>query len=242
MSQSSKPNILIVLTSTAKIPNSDKPIGWYLPELAHPYKVLAPHCNVTVASPAGGEAPLDPNSVEMFKEDKVSTEFLDNSESVWKNTEKLSNFVGRAKEFDAVFYVGGHGPMFDLATDPTSQTIIREIYESSRIVSAVCHGPAALVNVKLSDNTYLIADQAVTGFSNAEEDVAGGTAAMPFLLEDELNKNSNGKFEKAKENFGECVVEGRDGRLITGQNPASAEPLAQILLRKIQALRAERKV
>ncbi len=159
------------------------------------------------------------------------------------NTIPISNqHFSPSPHATAMVYANMSIAMFDLATDTTSQTIIREFYESSRIVSAVCHGPAALVNVKLSDDTYLLADQPVTGFSNAEEDVFGGTSVMPFSLEDELNKNSKGKFEKAKENFGECVVVGRDGRLITGQNPASAERMAEVLLRKIQALRAERKV
>ncbi|KAI9696038.1 MAG: hypothetical protein M1836_005869 [Candelina mexicana] len=233
MSQSSKPKVLIVLTSVSKVPNTDKPTGWFLPEFAHPYKVLAPHCDIVVASPAGGEAPLDPSSVESYKDDPASSEFLNNSQALWKNTEKLSNLVGRAKEFDAIFYVGGHGPMFDLVTDTNSQTLIREFYDSSRIVSAVCHGPAALVNATLSDGTYLIADQPVNGFSNAEEDAFGSTAMMPFSLEDELNKKSNGKYEKAEGVNEEYVAVGRDGRLITGQNPASAMKLAEILLQKI---------
>ena len=160
------------------------------PEFAHPYDVLAPHTQITIASPAGGEAPLDPSSID--KSDKVSAEFLSNKETLWKHTEKLSSFIGRAKEFDAIFYVGGHGrkchllcfshhivssqiqlrtcslnhrlrmltrspiAMFDLATDETSHQLIREFYESGRVVAAVCHGPAALANAKLSDGSYLI--------------------------------------------------------------------------------------
>ncbi|KAI4128093.1 MAG: hypothetical protein LQ347_004312 [Umbilicaria vellea] len=218
----SQPKVLFVLTSHNKMGSTGHPTGWYLPEFAHPYDVLAPHTQITVSSPAGGEAPLDPSSVEATKDDKASVDFLNNQQSLWKNTEKLSSFVGRAKEFDAIFYVGGHGPMFDLATDETSHQIIREFYEADKIVSAVCHGPAALVNAKLSDGSYLIKGSAVTGFSNVEEDAVQLTAAMPFSLEDELNKNSGGLFEKASDPWAERVVVSKNGRLITGQNPASA--------------------
>ena len=192
------------------------------PEFAHPYQVLAPHAQIIVASPAGGEAPLDPSSVEMFKDDKASTDFLNTKEAIWKSTEKLSKFVGRAQDFDAIFYVGGHGPMFDLATDQNSLQIIREFYEAGRIVSAVCHGPAVLVNAKLSNGKYLIDGALVTGFSNTEEEAVGLASAMPFSLEDELNKASGGKFVKADKDWGEKVVVAKGGKLITGQNPASA--------------------
>ena len=158
----------------------------------------------------------------MSKDDKTSTEFLNSKEALWKSTEKLSKFTGRTQEFDAIFYVGGHGPMFDLATDQTSLQIIREFYEAGRVVSAVCHGPAAFVNAKLSNGKYMIDGAPVTGFSNTEEDSVGLMSAMPFSLEDELNKVSDGKFVKADEPWGEKVVVANGGKLITGQNPASA--------------------
>jgi len=123
--------------------------------------------------------------------------------------------------------------MFDLATDSTSHQMIREFWEAGRIVSAVCHGPAALINAKLSDGSYLIANAPVTGFSNAEEDTVGLTSAMPFKLEDELNKNSGGKFEKASEQWGVKVVVAKDGRLITGQNPASAGAVGEAIYEAI---------
>ncbi|KAI9876831.1 MAG: hypothetical protein M1830_005507 [Pleopsidium flavum] len=227
----SQPKVLFVLTSHNKMGNTGKPTGWYLPEFAHPYNVLAPHTQIIVASPAGGEAPLDPSSID--KSDQQSMEFLNNQQSLFKNTEKLSKFVGHAKDFDAIFFVGGHGPMFDLATDQTSHQLIREFYEHNRIVSAVCHGPAALVNAKLSDGSYLIANAPVTGFSNAEEDAVNLTSAMPFKLEDELNKNSGGKFEKATEPWGVKVVVAKGGRLITGQNPASAGAVGEAIYEAI---------
>jgi len=224
----SQPKVLFVLTSHSKLGDTGKPTGWYLPEFAHPYEVLAPYTQITVASPAGGEAPLDPSSVEAFKEDAISTKFLKHSEALWKNTKKLDSFLGHAAEYDAIFFVGGHGPMWDLATDGTSHKLINEFYAHNKIVSAVCHGPAALANVKLPSGEYLIAGQAVTGFSNSEEDAAGLTQQMPFLLQDALEKNSGGNFVKA-DDWAKKVVVSRGGLLITGQNPASAEGVGQAI-------------
>jgi putative intracellular protease/amidase len=119
--------------------------------------------------------------------------------------------------------------MFDLATDITSHELINEFYTYNKIISAVCHGPAALVNVKLSSGGNILDDQRVTGLSNSEEDTEGVTFAMPFKLEDELNRASGGKYEKASSNWGEKVVVARQGRLITGQNPASAAGVGQAI-------------
>jgi putative intracellular protease/amidase len=142
---------------------------------------------------------------------------------MWKNTHKLSSFLGHAHEYEAIFFVGGHGPVFDLATDETCHRLVNEFYAANKVVSAVCHGPAALARVKLGDGTaYLLAGQRVTGFSNVEEEQVGLAKAVPFLLEDALNEASGGHFEKAKEPWGEKVVVSMGGRLITGQNPASA--------------------
>jgi len=216
------PKVLVILTSHDKIDALGKPTGWFLPEFAHPYAVLAPHTEIIVASPKGGEAPLDQGSVEAYKEDASSVDFLKNKSSIWKNTEKLENFLGRANEFDALFVPGGHGPMYDLATDPTSQKVIAEFASANKIVAAVCHGPAAFINVKLPSGEYLLSGAKVTGFSNAEETAVGLMEAMPFSLEDKLNAASGGKFEKASEDWGDHVVVERGGKLITGQNPASA--------------------
>jgi len=221
------PKVLFVLTSHDKMGNTGNPTGWYLPEFAHPYEVLAPHTEITIASPLGGAAPLDPSSVEAFKSDAVSVKFLKDRESLWKNTEKLSSFLGMAGEFEAIFFVGGHGPMFDLATDETSHKLLNEFYTHNKIISAVCHGPAALTHVKLPSGGYLLDGQPVTGFSNTEEDAVGLSSAMPFSLEDKLNEATGGKFEKAKEDWSSHVVVARGGRLITGQNPASAGPLGE---------------
>lgn len=129
-------------------------------------------------------------------------------------------------DYVAVVYPGGHGPVFDLATDTTSTAIARDVYEKGGVVAAVCHGPAALVNVKLSNGEYLISGKRVTGFSNTEEEAVQLTEVVPFLLEDVLKANG-GIFEKA-ENWGAKVV--IDGKLVTGQNPASASPLGDAVV------------
>lgn len=219
------PKVLFVLSSYGKLPNN-KPTGWYLPEFAHPYDILESHTEIVVASPNGGEAPLDPGSVEIFKEDPSSIKFL-KKESLWQNTHKLSEFLGRADEFDAIFYVGGHGPMFDLAKDETSHKLINEFWSKNKIVSAVCHGPAALAYVKLPSGQYFLSGQTVTGFSDAEEDQNGSTADMPFSLEAQLKEASEGKYVKAEQVWGAKVVVAGGGRILTGQNPASAAPLGQ---------------
>ncbi|KAH6892891.1 ThiJ/PfpI family protein [Thelonectria olida] len=223
---SSRAKLLVVLTSQNILPTrNNTKTGWYLPEFVHPYNALAPHVDLVIASPKGGEAPIDPYSIEDAKDDEQSQAFLKEKEHLWKNTEKLESFLGNTSEFAGIFFVGGHGPMFDLAVDTASHALIREFYESGKIVSAVCHGPGALVNVKLSNGEYLVKDHEVTGFSNAEEDAYHFTDAMPFMLEDEL-KNHGGRYVKADELFGiKVVVSGKDGKLITGQNPRTYETI-----------------
>ncbi|KIW05053.1 uncharacterized protein PV09_04208 [Verruconis gallopava] len=231
----SKPKVLMVLSShpSYEKDGAQQPTGWYLPEFAHPYHEVSPYADIVVASPKGGEAPLDPSSVEMFKEDPQSAEFLKTKSDLWKNTAKLSDFKGKANEFAAIFFVGGHGPMFDLAHNETSHEVIREFWESGKVVSAVCHGPIALANVKLSDGSYLVDGSPVTGFTNNEESQVGLTKYMPFLLEDVLKKNG-GKFEAAGP-WAAKVVVGKDGRLLTGQNPASASPIGKAIVKAIGA-------
>jgi len=224
-----QPKVLFVLSSHSELGNTGKKTGWYLPEFAHPYEVLAPHVQIVIASPHGGAAPLDPSSVEATKEDPISVKFLKEHEELWSKTEKLESFLGHAKEYEAIFYVGGHGPMFDLATDETSHKLINEFYTNSKIIAAVCHGPAALTHVKLSTGGYLLDNSPVTGFSNSEEDAVGLTSEMPFKLEDALNKASGGKYVKNASDWGKKVVVAREGQLITGQNPASATGVGQAI-------------
>lgn len=176
------PKILFVLTSHSQLGNTGNPTGWYLPELAHPYTVLsAAGAEITLISPKGGAAPLDPSSVSASSSDSTSQEFLKTQSKLWETTQPLSSFLGKADGYDALFYVGGHGPMFDLKTDGQSHELIREFWEKGKVVSAVCHGPAALVDVKLKDGGYLVGGREVTGFTNVEEDQVGLTGAMPYV-------------------------------------------------------------
>ncbi|KIW18086.1 hypothetical protein PV08_02373 [Exophiala spinifera] len=230
---SSKPRVLFVLTSHSEMGTSGKTTGWYLPEFAHPYNKLKAVADITVASPAGGAAPVDQGSVDNWIKDEECRQFWENESALWKNTQVLSTLVGKAKDFAAIFYVGGHGPMYDLATNADSIQLIKEFFESGKIVSAICHGSAALVNVKLSDGSYLVADTEVTGFSNDEEDQIKLSEFMPFMLETELNKRTGGKYVKADKPWGECVVVSKGGRLITGQNPFSAEATGKALVEAI---------
>ncbi|KAL7934116.1 class I glutamine amidotransferase-like protein [Trichoderma chlorosporum] len=223
--------VLVVLTSHDKIDAINKPSGWYLPEFAHPYHVLSEkNVEFTVVSPKGGVAPLDPSSVELTKEDPVSVAFLNNNKALWENTLPLKQFVGRSGEFDAIFYPGGHGPMFDLVDDADSIALIEEFYNAGKPVSAVCHGTIALVNAK-ANGQPLIQGKEITGFTNAEEDAVQLTSAMPFLVEDRVNA-AGGKFVQTAPWGSKVVV---DGTIITGQNPASASDLAVAVAKAIGA-------
>ncbi|KAH6856084.1 class I glutamine amidotransferase-like protein [Chaetomium sp. MPI-CAGE-AT-0009] len=228
---SDSPKVLVVLTSHDKLGDTGKPTGWYLSELAHPYEVLTSQgFSVTLASPAGGPAPLDPSSVQAAADDAVSQTFHSEQKALWEDTQPLVAFLGRANEFDAIFFPGGHGPMYDLAIDPTTQDLVAEFAKKGKVVSAVCHGPAALVGVKGPEGGYFLEGKAVTGFTNAEEETVGLAEAMPFSLEDRLVERG-GRFEKAAEKWGEKVVV--DGKLITGQNPASAKGVGEAIVRAV---------
>ncbi|KJZ73965.1 hypothetical protein HIM_06633 [Hirsutella minnesotensis 3608] len=222
------PKVLVVLTSADKITKIDHPTGWFLPELAHPYDVLEPHAEIVVASPKGGAAPLDPFSVEMSKDDS-SVNFLKNKKHVWETTKPLKEFLGRVSEFDALFYPGGHGPMFDLVDDKDSIQLIEEFHKAGKPVAAVCHGPIVFVNAKI-DGQPLLKKRRVTGFTNKEEHDIKLADAMPFLLEDRL-KEVGAEFSAAPELWGERVVV--DDLIITGQNPASAAGVGRAIAKAI---------
>ena len=217
--------ILIVVTSHGQLGDTGKATGYYLPEVSHPYeKLKALGFEVDIASPKGGKAPMDESS-----RDK---KLLENKEFVAKleNTFALKDV--KAKDYQAILYAGGHGTMWDFSNSPEINNLSKSIYEAGGVVAAVCHGPAALINIKLSDGSYLVAGKSVTGFSNAEEEASKLTKVMPFLLEDDLKKRG-AKFS-AKPLWQANVV--TDGRLVTGQNPASAlgvgEAVAKLLKRQ----------
>ncbi|KAI0007183.1 DJ-1/PfpI family protein [Xylariaceae sp. FL0662B] len=228
------PKVLVVLTSYGTIESSGKPTGWYLPEFAHPYDVLDKKgVEIVVASPKGGVAPLDPGSVELFKNDATAAAFAQTKSAVWENTATIASVRGRSAEFAALFYPGGHGPMFDLATDADSIALIGEFVAAGKPVAAVCHGPVVLTNVVLpAGGGPLLAGKEVTGFSNVEEEQVSMVAQMPFLLEDKI-KQVGGVYRKAPEPWGELVVVQDGGRLITGQNPASSKGVGEAIAKAI---------
>lgn len=166
----------------------------------------------------------------MFKADESSQNFLKKKE-IWENTTPLKDFLGRSGEFDALFYPGGHGPMYDLVSDKDSIALIEEFYAAGKPVAAVCHGPIVFANATVNGKP-LVEGREVTGFTNEEEDAVGLTDAMPFLLETVLKKKG-AKFVKADQAWGEKVVV--DGQLITGQNPASAHAIGVALAKAIGA-------
>ncbi|KAI0460600.1 ThiJ/PfpI family protein [Xylaria acuta] len=229
------PKVLVVLTSFGHIEAANRPTGWYLPELSHPYDVLTKAgVEIVTASPKGGVAPLDPGSVEAFKDDASAQAFARDKKAVWENTQPLSSFRGRADGFDALFYPGGHGPMFDLVDDADSIAVIEEFAAKRKIVAAVCHGPVVFINAKGSDGKPLLAGRQATGFSNAEEDAVGMSKFMPFLLEDRI-KAVGGDYGKADQPWAEFVLVQDEGRFITGQNPASAKAVGEAILKAIGA-------
>ncbi|KAI1400486.1 ThiJ/PfpI family protein [Hypoxylon fuscum] len=225
------PKVLVILTSYGEILDSDgkaiQKTGWYLPEFGHPYDILAPKCELVIASPKGGVAPLDPSSLQPWiQDDAPSASFYNTKKALWENTAKISDFLGRADEFAAVFYPGGHGPMFDIATDADSIALIAEFWTKGKVVAAVCHGPAAFVNVTLPGGEHILKGKDVSGFSSAEEDAVGMSQYMPFVLEDKI-KAGGAVYHKAPEMWAPTVRV--DGKLITGQNPASAKGVGEAI-------------
>lgn len=224
-------NILFVLTSHSELGNTGNKTGFWIEEFASPYYYLTDKgVNVTLASPLGGQPPIDPKSDEPENQTPATLRFKSDTELQEKlsKTYKLSEVS--AKDYDAVFYPGGHGPLWDLAESNESVQLIENFYNSKKPVSFVCHAPAALKNVKDTSGEPLVKGKSVTGFSNTEEDLVQLTEVVPFLVEDML-KEKGGNYSKAGD-FEPYVLE--DGLLITGQNPASSEKVAEILLHKLQ--------
>ncbi len=224
--------ILMVLTSHDELGDTGKKTGFWLEEFAAPYYVLkdAGH-DVTLASPAGGQPPLDPKSDEPDSQTEATKRFKQDKDAQAQlaTTEKLGG-IDIAK-FDGVFYPGGHGPLWDLAESPVSKAIIEGTLASGKPVALVCHAPAVLKSVTSPDGKPIVNNRKVTGFTNEEEEAVGLTDVVPFLLEDML-KEQGGEFSKAGV-FEVHVVE--DGLLITGQNPPSSERAAEKLLEALAA-------
>jgi putative intracellular protease/amidase len=219
--------VLMVLTSHSELGNTGKKTGFWIEEFAAPYYTLKDAgAEITLASPKGGQPPIDPKSAEPSAQTEATKRFDKDAElqKLLANTKKLSEV--KAADFDAVFFPGGHGPLWDLSKDPDSIKLIQEFWSAKKPVAAVCHAPSVLLNVKDEKGEPLVKGKNVTGFTNTEEEAVQLTKVVPFLLEDEL-KNKGGHYSK-KEDWASYVV--KDGLLITGQNPASSEEAARELL------------
>jgi putative intracellular protease/amidase len=224
--------VLMVLTSHEQLGNTGRKTGFWLEELAAPYYVFkAAGAQVTLASPEGGQPPLDPKSAEAGNQTDQTRRFAADSSAIAQlaNTVRLES-VDEA-DFDTVFYPGGHGPLWDLAEDPHSVKLIESFLAANKIVALVCHAPGVLRHVRNPDGTPLVRGKRVTGFTNSEEEAVGLTKIVPFLVEDELI-SLGAKFERTAD-WGVFVIQ--DGLLMTGQNPASSGPAATRLLASLGA-------
>jgi putative intracellular protease/amidase len=216
--------ILMVLTSHDELGNTGRKTGFWLEEFAAPYYVFKDAgAEITLASPKGGQPPLDPKSDEKDFQTAATERFRADKEaqSTLAHTKILRDLY--ADDYDAVFYPGGHGPLWDLAEDRISIFLIESMYAQGKPVAAVCHAPGVLRHVKAPDGTPLVQEKTVTGFSNSEEAAVGLTDVVPFLVEDELVKKG-GKYAKGAD---WQSFTAQDGNLITGQNPASSEAVAK---------------
>ena len=227
LSAAESKTILMLVTGADQMPNGEH-TGLWLEEFAIPYKLFTnAGYQVEVVTPQGGTAPIDPRSeptLELIADWQGAIQSL-------ANTKPLE--AANSEEFDAIFIPGGHGVMFDLATDPNVSALIQQFYTEGKPIASVCHGPAALVNVVQEDETPLVEGKKMTAFSDAEEQAVGLAEEMPFLLETKLIEL--GAKVKTKRKFKSYAV--KDGNLITGQNPASSKATAKLLMKALSAKR-----
>ncbi len=224
-------NLLMILTSHDKLGTTGKKTGFWLEEFAAPYYVFQDAgAHITLASPLGGQPPLDPKSDEAASQTEATERFKQDpaAQAALAKTVKLRDLS--ASSFDAVFYPGGHGPLWDLAENAYSISLIEAMLAAGKPVAAVCHAPGVLRHVKAPGGQFVVQGKSVTGFTNSEEQAAGLTDVVPFLVEDMLRKNG-GTYSKVADWLPHVVT---DGLLITGQNPASSEPAARALLEKLK--------
>lgn len=225
-------NILIVLTSHDTLGDTGRKTGFWLEEFAAPYYAfLDAGATLTLASPQGGQPPLDPKSDDPDAQTDDTRRFRQDAEAQRRlaNTCRLAEV--QAADYDAVFYPGGHGPLWDLAEDAKSVSLIETMLAAGKPVAAVCHAPGVLRHAKTADGKPLVQGRQVTGFSNTEEAAVQLTAVVPFLVEDELAL-LGGLYSKGPDWQPHIVS---DGLLITGQNPASSVGVAQALLERLKA-------
>ena len=222
--------VLIVLPSHDQLGNTGEKTGFWLEEFTSPYyKFIDNGYEVILASPKGGKPPIDPKSLKKENQSESTERFkMDKSvQDKLENTTVLSQVS--ARDFDTLFLPGGHGPMWDLSADKSIKQLVEDFYSDKKVISAVCHGPAGLLQATEQNGNSILKDKKVTGFTNDEESSVGLTKVVPFLLEDRM-KELGGKFERG-EDFKPYIV--TDGQLITGQNPKSsslaAEKVVEIL-------------
>lgn len=220
-------HILMVLTSHNRLGATGEKTGFWLEEFAAPFYVFEDAgCQITLASPCGGQPPLDPKSELTDFQTDATRRF--NSDP--RAQKQLANTLPLAQvntdDFDAIFYPGGHGPLWDLTSSPYSIELIERFISQNKPVATVCHAPAVLLNAKDSQGEALIKNHAVTGFSNSEEDAVGLSQVVPFMLEDAL-KSRGACYVRAEDWAENCCI---DGLLITGQNPQSSAATAQALV------------
>jgi putative intracellular protease/amidase len=222
--------IALILTSHDELGTTGKKTGFWLEEFAAPYYVFKDAgVDLTLASPLGGQPPLDPKSDEPGAQTAATERFKKDPEAqqALAHTVKLDTI--KAADFDAIFYPGGHGPLWDLAEDPRSIALIEQAYAAGKPVAVVCHAPGVLRHVKAPSGEPLVKGKPVTGFTNTEEEAVQLTKVVPFLVEDMLKENG-GTYSKGAD-WQPYVVTA--GHLITGQNPASSEPAAEELLKQL---------
>lgn len=223
--------VLFVLTSHDELGNTGEKTGFWLEEFATPYyNLLDKGVKITVASPKGGKSPIDPRSKKESSQTDATKRFLNDKDSQYiiNNTMKLENI--KADDFDAVFYPGGHGPLWDLAENETSINLIEQFNKQGKPMAFVCHGPGVLKDVKNTEGEPLVKGKKVTGFTNTEEEAADLSNVVPFKVEDMLKENG-GIYSKT-DNWNAKVI--KDGNLITGQNPASSKQIAEKLYESLK--------
>ncbi|MGX1022093.1 putative intracellular protease/amidase [Pseudomonas sp. Y3 TE3536] len=227
----SKKKMLVVLTNTAKYPTLKRATGLWLGEAVHfVEKVQNAGYSVDYVSPSGGYVPIDPHSLQMAPD--LDWAWYDDKDFMTRLGATLSPGLVKADDYSVIYYTGGHGVMYDFANNQPLQEIARKIYENKGIVAAVCHGVVGLLNIKLSDNSLLLKDRQVTGFSNIEEQLVELDKVVPFLTENELVARG-GIYSKHDDPWKPYVVS--DDRLITGQNPDSTATLAEKVLARLEA-------
>jgi len=224
--------ILMVLTSHDELGNTGRKTGFWLEEFAAPYyEFKDAGADVVLASPKGGQPPLDPKSNEPSFQTELTHRFEADADAKARLAATVPLDSVDAKDFDTVFYPGGHGPMWDLAEDERSIALIESFVAAGKPIALVCHAPGALRHVKAPEGQPLVQGKKVTGFTDTEEEAVGLTKVVPFLVEEEL-KAQGGLFSKADDWAVHVVT---DGLLITGQNPASSGPAARALLQRLTA-------